>query len=215
MLKTRLKKCSIMTPKYHWSIVETMVIIILLTAFFLFGVFLRGIVADREMSLWKSFVLTPEPEICALCGSGIPYHAPVLVNLSTGEAGEIRVYDPDPRHRYELAEEQSTGTFSLLHIAGAAGYRDTSNHTCCVTLPEKESSIDPAFFCRDCRALLADTATEGYILADLYNLRDMKVYAIKDNIKYTIRDYDISISTRKETGGLSINVTGLLFTSEG
>ena len=110
MLKTRLKKCSIMTPQYHWSIVETMVIIILLTAFFLFGVFLRGIVADREMSLWKSFVLTPEPEICALCGGGIPYHAPVLVNLSTGEAGEIRVYDPDPRHRYELAEEQSTGT---------------------------------------------------------------------------------------------------------
>mgnify|MGYP001053180403 FL=1 len=215
MLKTRLKKCSIMTPKYHWSIVEAMVIIILLTAFFLFGVFLRGIVADREMASWKSFVLRPEPEICALCGSGIPYHAPVLVNLSTGEAGEIRVYDPDPRHRYELAEEQSTGTFSLLHIAGAAGYRDTSNHTCYVTLPERESPIDPALFCRDCRALLADTATEGYILADLYNLRDMKVYAIKDNVKYTIRDYDISISTRTETGGLSINVTGLLFTSEG
>ena len=52
-------------------------------------------------------------------------------------------------------------------------------------------------------------------MADLYNLRDMKVYTIKDNVKYTIRDYDISISTRTETGGLSINVTGLLFTSEG
>ena len=107
------------------------------------------------------------------------------------------------------------GPFSLLHIAGLTGCRDTCDHTCRVTLPEKEAPIVPALFCRDCRALLADTATEGYILADLYNLRDMKVYAIKDNVKYTIRDYDISISTRKETGGLSINVTGLLFTSEG
>ncbi len=214
-MKAAIKEYGEKLYKYRRDIVETMGIGILLTASFLFGVFLRGIVADRDMALWKSFVLTPESEICALCGSGIPYHAPVLLNLSTGEAGEIRVYDPDPRHRYELAEEQSTGTFSLLHIAGAAGYRDTSNHTCCVTLPEKESPIDPALFCRDCRALLADTAAEGYILADLYNLRDMKVYAIKDNVKYTIRDYDISISTRTETGGLSINVTGLLFTSEG
>ena len=214
-MKAAIKEYGEKLYKYRRDIVETMGIGILLTASFLFGVFLRGIVADWEMTSWKSFVLTPEPEICALCGGGIPYHAPVLVNLSTGEAGEIRVYDPDPRHRYELAEEQSTGTFSLLHIAGAAGYRDTSNHTCCVTLPEKESPIDPALFCRDCRALLADTATEGYILADLYNLRDMKVYTIKDNVKYTIRDYDISISTRTETGGLSINVTGLLFTSEG
>lgn len=214
-MKAAIKEYGEKLYKYRRDIVETMGIGILLTASFLFGVFLRGIVADRDMALWKSFVLTPESEICALCGSGIPYHAPVLLNLSTGEAGEIRVYDPDPRHRYELAEEQSTGTFSLLHIAGAAGYRDTSNHTCCVTLPEKESPIDPALFCRDCWALLADTAAEGYILADLYNLRDMKVYAIKDNVKYTIRDYDISISTRTETGGLSINVTGLLFTSEG
>ena len=214
-MKAAIKEYGEKLYKYRRDIVETMGIGILLTASFLFGVFLRGIVADRDVALWKSFVLTPESEICALCGSGIPYHAPVLLSLSTGEAGEIRVYDPDPRHRYELAEEQSTGTFSLLHIAGAAGYRDTSNHTCCVTLPEKESPIDPAVFCRDCRALLADTATEGYILADLYNLRDMKVYAIKDNVKYTIRDYDISISVQEEPRGLSIYVTGLLTAKEG
>lgn len=103
MLKIRLKKYAIVTHKYHWSIVETATISILLAAFFGFGVFLRGIVADRDMALWKSLVLTPEPEICALCGYGIPYHAPVLVNLSTGEAGEMCVYDPDTRHAvYEM-----------------------------------------------------------------------------------------------------------------
>ena len=179
---------------YHRNIIETLATSILLMTFFAFGISLRSIAAGRDMALWKSFVLTPEPEICALCGNGIPYHAPVLVNLSTGEAGELRVYDPDPRHPYEPAEEQSTGTFSFLHIAGLTGYRDTCNHSCCVTLPETDAPIAPAFFCRACRPMLADTATEGFILADLYNLNDITAYAIKDGAKHTIRDYDISIS---------------------
>ena len=214
-MKAAIKKYGGRLYKYRQNIIETMGIIILLTVFFAIGVFLRGIIADRDMALWKSFVLMPEPEICALCGSGIPHHAPVLVNLSTGEAGEMRVYDPDPHHRYELAEEQSTGTFSFLHIAGLTGCRDTCNHTCYVTLPEKEDPIVPTLFCRNCRALLADTDIKGYILADLSDLSDMKVYAIKDNVNYTIRDYNISVSTQRGTGGLSINVTGLLSVNEG
>lgn len=184
-------------------------------ACFAFGIFLRGIIAERDMEFWKSLVLTPDPETCALCGSGILYHPPVLVNLSTGEAGELRVYDPDPRHPYEPAEEQSTGTFSFLHIAGLTGYRNTCNHSCCVTLPETDAPIAPAFFCRACRAMLADTATEGFILADLYNLSDITAYAIKDGAKHTIRDYDISISAQAELGGLSIHVAGLLTANEG
>ena len=75
--------------------------------------FLRGIAAERSIA--NSLANSPEPEICALCGngSGTSYHAPVLVNLSTGEIGELRVYNPDPHHRNEIAKEQSTGTFSL------------------------------------------------------------------------------------------------------
>ena len=214
-MKSNTKEYRETLHKYHWNVIEAMVVGMLLTAFFAVGVFLRGAVAERDMALWKSFVLTPEPETCTLCGSGIPYHAPVLVNLSTGEMGEMRIYDPDPQRRYELAEEQSTGTFSFLHIAGLTGCRDTCNHTCCVTLPETDAPIVPALFCRDCRALLADTATEGYIWADLYNLSDIATYAIKDGAKYTIRDYDISISAQEEPDGLSIHVTGLLTAKEG
>lgn len=214
-MKAAIKEYREKLHKYRRDIVKTMGIIILLTAFFAFGVFLRGIVADRDMALWKSLVLTPEPEICVLCGGAIPYHAPVLVNLSTGEAGEMRVYDPDSQHRYELAEKQSTGTFSYLHIAGLTGCRDTCDHTCCVTLPETEAPIAPTLFCRDCRALLADTATKGYVLVDLYNLSDITAYAIKDGAKYTIRDYDISISAQEEPSGLSIYVAGLLPINEG
>lgn len=211
MIKQKLHKFY----KSRWNIVETMIISILLITFFAVGVFLRGAVAERDMAWWKSLVLMPEPEVCALCESGIPYQAPVLVNLSTGETGEMRVYDPDPQCRYELAEEQSTGTFSFLQVAGLTGCRDTCNHTSYVTLPENGAPISPVLFCRVCRVLLADAATEGYILADLYNLSDITAYAIKDGAEYTIRDYDISISTQKETGGLSINITGLLSVNEG
>lgn len=214
-METTIKKYRETLHKYRWDIIGTMAISILFVAFFAFGIFLRGIAADRDMAWWKSFVLLPEPEVCALCGSGIPYQAPVLVNLSTGEAGEMRVYDPDPQCRYELAEEQSTGTFSFLQVAGLTGCRDTCNHTSYVTLPENGAPISPVLFCRVCRVLLADTATEGYILADLYNLSDITAYAIKNGAGYTIRDYDISISTQKETGGLSVNVTGLLSVNEG
>lgn len=214
-MKSNTKEHRETIHKYRWNVMKAMVIGMLLTAFFAVGFFLRGAVADRDMALWKSLVLTPEPEICVLCGGAIPYHAPVLVNLSTGEAGEMRVYDPDSQHRYELAEKQSTGTFSYLHIAGLTGCRDTCNHTCCVTLPETEAPIEPTLFCRDCRALLADTATKGYVLVDLYNLSDITAYTIKDGAKYTIRDYDISISAQEELSGLSIYVTGLLPINEG
>ena len=218
-MKSNTKEHRETLHKYRWNVIEAMVIGMLPTAFFAVGVFLRGAVAERDMALWKSIVLTPEPEVCALCGSGsgISYHAPVVVNLSTGESGELRVYDPDPYRRNEIAEEQSTGTFSFLYVAGMMGYRDTCDHSSHVTLPKerKWTRIDPALFCRDCRALLADTTTEGYILEDLYNLSDITTYAIKDGAKYTIRDYDISISTQEEPGGLSIHVTGLLTAKEG
>lgn len=209
-MKIWLKTCKETLHKYRQDLIEATVTSVLLAACFFYGGFLRGIAANRDITLWRSLVLAPEPEICALCGGGAPYHAPVLVSLSTGEAGEMRVYDPDPRHRYELAEEQSTGTFSLLHVAGLTGYRDTCDHTCHVTLPEEAAPIAPGLFCRDCRALLADTATGGYVLADFSNLSDITVYAIEDGARYVIRDYDVFISTQEETDGLSVHVAGLL-----
>lgn len=154
-----------------------------------------------------------------MCGnrSGTSYHAPVVVNLSTGEIGELRVYDPDPHHRNEIAEEQSTGTFSLLNIAGLTGYRDTCDYSSHVTLPEEKEwmVIDPSYFCRGCRTLLADTDTAGYILADLYDLDRIMIYAIENEAEYTIRDYTVSISTQDELKCLSIDVTGLLFQENG
>ncbi len=174
---------------------------------------LHDIATDRNIA--NSLANSSEPEVCALCGngSGMSYHAPVVVNLATGEVGELRVYDPDPHHRNEIAKEQSTGTFCFLSVAGLTGYRDTCDHTSHVTLPKEKEwmLIDPSYFCHSCRTLLADTATTGYAVVDLYDLDNIMVYAIEKGAEYTIRDYSVSISTQNELKCLSINVTGLLF----
>ena len=55
-----------------------------------------------------------EPERCAICDS-IPMHAPALINLATGEVGELAVYDPHPFKVAELNEYQQGGTFSFIY----------------------------------------------------------------------------------------------------
>ena len=210
-------KYSKMLYENHKTSIAIISISIVFVLLFVCCMTLHGIAINRNIA--NALANAPEPEVCALCGSGsgISYHAPVVVNLSTGESGELRVYDPDPYRRNEIAEKQSTGTFSFLYVAGIMGYRDTCDHSSHVTLPKDRewTRIYPALFCHDCRALLADTATEGYVLADLYDLSDITTYSIKDGAKYTIRDYDISISAQEEPDGLSIHVTGLLTAKEG
>ena len=48
-------------------------------------------------------------------------------------------------------------------------------------------------FCHDCRALLAETVSEGYVLLELYNLEDIRAFAIENGAEYTICDYTVSI----------------------
>ena len=49
----------------------------------------------------RAVYLNRQPDECVLCGSGERevYHAPVIVNLSTGEVSEMRVYDPSKTGR--------------------------------------------------------------------------------------------------------------------
>lgn len=136
----------------------------------------------------------PEPKTCALCG-GFRYYAPCLVRLDTGEVGELQVYDPDPTQRGEISDRQQTGTFSLLHCAGLLGTRDTCSHTTSVDLTEKAGKLAQEYFCLDCRALLAGTANNGYVLADLYDLENIQIYAVRNGSKYSIRDYEVTSAT--------------------
>lgn len=112
-----------------------------------------------------------QPEVCSLCGSGKRerYQAPVILNLTTGQSNEMRIYDPDlPFSEYEIAPIQTTGTFSFASCAGYTGRRDTCSHTCTVDLPIETKGLKVSHFCLDCRVLLKDHAENGFVLADLY-----------------------------------------------
>lgn len=164
----------------------------------------------QQAAFAESLSSTPDPEVCAVCG-GARYHAPCLVDLSTGEVGELTVYDPHRSLMGEIEETQPTGTFSLVPCAGLTAARDTCNRTCTVTLPKEQDNMAPVFFCRDCRNLLAETAQRGYVLLDLYDLQDIAAYPVNAGAEYEIRDYAVSIQRSKGSQGLSVIVQGRLF----
>lgn len=190
-----------------WIKHATLFILFLL---FLYGFWLRGIAAEREAAVWRRIFLTPEPDLCALCGygGGPRYHVPCLVNLSTGEVGEMRIYDPDPVRIWEVSEVQQTGTFSMLRCAGVTAARNTDAHTCTAELPRKADELIPAYFCRDCRGRIAEVSRRGFILADLYDLTDIQTYALSGEASYSIRGYDVSVSRRGGDRLLHVEITG-------
>lgn len=205
-----MKKCCQTLYKHRRNILDAVVIAILMIGSLKLGFLLGG----RDTALWKSIVTAPVPETCALCGNGngTRYHAPCLVNLSSGEVGELRVYDSHPDLPGNLAPIQQTGTFSFLRCAGIIGYRDTSMHMSHATLPKETAPIDPSHFCHSCRALLAESTTKGYILMDLYNLNHIQAYPIVSGQQYAIRDYTVSITQEEPSTGPSITVQGHLLT---
>ena len=81
-----------------------------------------AIVTMFDAVFWKVVATTPEPECCAFCedGNGNRYHAPVLVNLSTGVLRELEIYDRYPRRPWEVAEEQRWDDWVFTFIDGNA-----------------------------------------------------------------------------------------------
>lgn len=159
-------------------------------------------------ALWEAIVDLPDPERCALCGEGRRYQAPCLMNLSTGQMGEMRVYAYGPTEQGKLdpREARFSGTFNFQHCAGLTAIRDTCTHTCEITLPAERELMDPALFCKACRLLLAGAGLEGYVIVDLYDRDHIRAYPIRGE---TIRDYRISTDSRKG-GATDLYVTGLL-----
>ena len=159
-------------------------------------------------ALWEAIVHLPDPERCALCGEKKQYHAPCLIDLSTGQMGELRVYTYDPTGPGTLdpREAQCSGTISFPSCAGLTAARDTDFHTCQVTLPEERELMNPALFCKECRLLLAGAGLEGYVIVDLHNRDNTQAYPLRGKV---IRDYRVSVTKRKD-GRSDVCVTGLL-----
>lgn len=182
------------------------------------GVFVLGwctgaSAADQKADAALRAVLEtlPDPERCALCSAGTRYHAPCLLDLSTGQVGELTVYAHHPSKSGEIApmEKQPTGTFNYFSCLGLPGIRETCTFTCTVTLPKERKRIDPALYCRDCRRLLAQAGMEGYVVVDLYDPKHIQAYPLQKDGSERIRDYRVTVTPGRE-GTLEVRVAGLL-----
>lgn len=159
-------------------------------------------------ALWEAIVALPDPEQCALCNAERGHQALSLINLSTGEVGqmEVYVYGATKQGKLDPREAQVSGTFSFQQCAGLTAIRDTDFHTCQVTLPEERELMNPALFCKECRLLLAEAGLEGYVIVDLHNRDNTQAYPLRGKV---IRDYRVSVTKRKD-GRSDVYVTGLL-----
>ena len=151
-------------------------------------------------------IKNPEPEKCRLCNY-IPSHAPCLVNLQTGEIGEIALYQPHRTKVGEIAEEQRGGYFSFMSVAGLRGYMDACIPEAHIDVPQEAGKYEERFFCECCRGLLSEHIHTGFALADLKDPSNPTVYAVEEGTVFTVRCYSVSVAVNDE-GELSITVTG-------
>ena len=128
----------------------------------------------------------PEPEHCALCEYRELHHAPVLMNLATGEIVELPVV---PR----------TGVFHLVVGAGVSGC-SIGGDLCEVRLPQAGVAMNDHLFCRKHRVMLAVAEGRGYALLDLHEAGKAIPYVVANGVEYEINGYSVSVS--KTTEGL-------------
>ena len=149
----------------------------------------------------------PNPKRCAICDS-IPMHAPALVNLATGEVGELSVYEPHPFKVAELNPYQQGGTFSFIYAVGLNGYCDTANWETHITIPTDENEYEEKFFCKSCRELISDHTENGFLLLDLREPEKFSILSLaSDNIQ-TVRCYEVQ--TKQLLNEIEIIIQGSL-----
>ena len=159
-----------------------------------------------------SGVSAPEPERCSVCDY-IPSHAPCLVNLNTGEVGEIALYEPHYTLVGEIAEEQRGGYFRFMSVAGLQGYLDACVPEAHVTVSDGVEKYEEKYFCSTCRELLEPYAQCGFVLADLRNPETPTIYPVEVGTEFEVRCYKVEI-TETDNGELDISVVGSIPTEE-
>lgn len=159
-----------------------------------------------------SGVNAPDPDRCSLCDY-IPSHAPCLVNLNTGEVGEIALYEPHHTLVGEIAEEQRGGYFRFMSVADLQGYLDACVPEAHITVPDGIEKYKEKYFCSTCRELLKAYAHCGFVLADLRDHETPMIYPVEEGTEFEVRCYTVVI-TETDKGGLDISVVGSIPTEE-
>ena len=148
-----------------------------------------------------------EPERCAICES-IPCHAPCLINLETGEVGELTVYEPHPFKVAELNPYQQGGTFSFIYVAGINSYSDTANWETHITIPTNENEYEEKHFCKFCRERIAGHTDKGFLLLDLRTPENFGILSLDSEEIQTVRCYEVQ--TKQSLDEIEIVVHGTL-----
>ena len=147
-------------------------------------------------------------EDCSICGH-FKCHAPCILNLATGEIGDLELYMPHEQEVGELAEEQTGGTFSFISIAGLHGIKLTDPWNIELEVPMVGNNKRISHYCDSCRRWLGNYQS-GFVLLDIYNLKNPVVYRIEDGASYEIRCYKIEISANQEKECFILRVDGTL-----
>lgn len=160
---------------------------------------------------WQRLV-PPNSEECSICRF-IKSHAPCLLNLSTGEIGELALYEPHRTKVGELAEVQQGGTFGFFYAAGAKGTRTTNPWVLTIRVPMKGERIHKSHFCQKCRELL-EGYDHGYVLIDLYAKTKLTIYPILADAFYELRCYTITAAPEYAREEYEITIEGTLNTRQ-
>lgn len=150
----------------------------------------------------------PDPEDCSICGH-LKCHAPCILNLATGEIGELELYQPHFRKVGEIAEEQTGGTFSFIYPAGLKGIRLTDPWYIEVDVPIGGERKNNALYCRKCRNSLAEYK-HGYVLLDIYNIEMPVVFDLEKVEILELRCYRISVYENDERETFCLRINGTL-----
>ena len=156
---------------------------------------------------WQ-WLIPPSSEECSICRF-IKSHAPCLLNLSTGEIGELALYDPHRTKVGELAEVQQGGTFGFFYAAGAKGTRTTSPWVLNIRVPMDGERIRKSHFCQKCRDILAEY-DHGYVLIDLYSKDAPPIFPILADASYQVRCYSITVEPKYGREEYEITIEGTL-----
>lgn len=166
--------------------------------------------------IWKPFNTV---EHCYL-HEFVPMNCVCIVDTLHGDVGELRVYPPHPTICNAITEIGSEGykeTYGYFTMEGGKYYHVMSE-------PDKNYAevtvdgdikynynrfISHDYFCKECLGLFEEAnTTYPLMLADMYNLEDIKLYPLALGATYHIRHYTVVIGDElNEQGNYEIEIT--------
>ena len=129
---------------------------------------------------------------CYLC-EGLSYDGPCLVDLATGNGAE-------------LAPGKNSG-YMALSYCGEAVIRTFAGEYSEAAIPMKNGDVNSYYFCDDCLQDIAEVADGGYVLADVSDLDNVRLYEIEAGAIYEIGDQTVKVTEAEAIDQLLARVT--------